>query len=119
MDTPELPTNPNNMPTEDELNMAMLAHLSALILGVVGPLIFWVVKKDESPYVDMVGKTALNFQISYLIYFFVAGLLSLVLIGLLFLLVLGPMWLVLVIVAAVKAKNGENYKPLLTIDFLK
>ncbi len=59
-----------------------LCHASAL-LGVflhfpghlLGPLIVWLMKRDDSPEIDAHGKEALNFQISMLIYNVVAGLL--------------------------------------------
>ena len=46
-------------PTEvkkDDMNMAMLAHLLAIFTGFLGPLIIWLIKKEDSPYVDRHGK---------------------------------------------------------------
>ncbi len=71
-------------------------HLSALLgfvgphlLNIVGPLIIWLIKKQDSPILDSVGKRVLNFQISYSLYGFVAitlfGLLWWVVIGFIFL----------------------------------
>ena len=60
--------------TSEEKNYAMLAHLLALaglILpfgSIIGPLVIWLIKKDESPFVDKNGKESLNFQISTTIY---------------------------------------------------
>jgi hypothetical protein len=59
--------------TADDRTWGMLAHLSSLIalalggLTFLGPLIVWLVKKDQSPFVDDQGKEALNFQIAVLI----------------------------------------------------
>ncbi len=104
---------------------AMLAHLSTLcaFVGVpfghiLGPLIVWLVKKDEFPFVDDQGKEALNFQISLTIYGIVSGILCIVLIGFVFLLVLFIMDLVLTIMAAVAANRGEYYRYPLTIRFI-
>ena len=66
----------------------ILCHASAL-LGVflhfpghlLGPLIVWLAKRDDSPEIDAHGKEALNFQISMLIYNVVAAIFCLVLIG--------------------------------------
>lgn len=97
-------------------------HLSALagfvIPGVghiLGPLIVWLIKRGDSPEIDAHGKEALNFQISVLIYNLVAGVLCLVLIGFALLLVLHILNVVFVIVAALKAGEGEMYRYPLTI----
>ena len=97
-------------------------HLSALagfvIPGVghiLGPLIVWLIKRGDSPEIDAHGKEALNFQISILIYNLVAGVLCLVLIGFALLLVLHILNVVFVIVAALKAGEGEMYRYPLTI----
>jgi hypothetical protein len=110
----------------DERLWAMVCHLAAfagLILPyvgfVVGPLIVWAIKKDEFPLVSDQGKESINFQISMLIYGAVAA--SLIVIGIGFLLV--PAWavaeIVLVIVAALAANNGEQYRYPLTIRFVR
>ncbi|HWM25151.1 MAG TPA: DUF4870 domain-containing protein [Chthoniobacterales bacterium] len=97
-------------------------HLGALagfvIPGVghiLGPLIVWLIKRGDSPEIDAHGKEALNFQISMLIYNLVAGVLCLVLIGFALLLVLHILNVVFVIVAALKAGEGEMYRYPLTI----
>ena len=110
-------------------NWALGAHLSALsgLVGVplgniVGPLVIWLVKRRDDPYIEHHAKEALNFNISILIYeifLIAAGLvLLIVLIGLLLLLaaaILGIVWLVFVIIAAVAASRGEEYRYPLTI----
>lgn len=113
----------------DARNMAMLAHLSALValvvgISVMGPLIVWLVKKDESAFIDAHGKEAVNFNLSVLIYG-VAGVVFSVAtlgIGLLVVLpvavVLFVAWFVLVIVAGIKASNGEHYRYPLTIRLI-
>jgi uncharacterized Tic20 family protein len=42
----------------------MLCHLSGLFLGFVGPLLFWLIKREQYPFVDDQGKEALNFHIT-------------------------------------------------------
>jgi uncharacterized Tic20 family protein len=66
------PDKPPYVPTEDERMWALIAHLSGLIAGMValpflGPLIVWLIKKDQSPFVGDQAKEALNFQIALLI----------------------------------------------------
>ncbi|MBU0468438.1 MAG: DUF4870 domain-containing protein [Candidatus Omnitrophica bacterium] len=112
--------------TKTERNWAMFCHLSALscFLGVpfgnvLGPLILWLVKKDELPVVDVEGKEALNFQLSMTIYTMVAFMLCFVFIGFLLIFPIIIANLVLVIVAAIKASNGDIYQYPLTIRFIK
>ena len=47
--------------------MAMLIHLLGIVTGFLGPLILWLVKKDESRFVDHHGKEAINFMLTALI----------------------------------------------------
>lgn len=103
--------------SEDETTWGMIAHLSALagltgipFANVLGPLIVWLTKKDEMPFVDQEGKEALNFQISVTVYIFVALLLCFVLIGFLLLPIIGIGSLVLTIIAGIKAKDGKHYE---------
>src|SRR5882724_11810652 len=53
-------------PDHDAKRTAVLAHLFG-IFSFVGPLIVWMIKKEEGPFVDDQGKEALNFQITVLI----------------------------------------------------
>ncbi len=100
-------------------------HLSALAgfvvpaLGhVFGPLIVWLIKRGDSPEIDAHGKEALNFQISMLLYNIVAGVLCLVLIGFVLLAVLHILNVVFVIIAAIKASEGEMYRYPLTLRLI-
>ena len=104
---------------------AMAAHLSTLCAyvgvpfgNILAPLIIWVIKKDEFPFVDDQGKEALNFQISLTIYGIIAGILCLILIGFVLLLILFIMHLVLTIMVAVAANRGEYYRYPLTMRFI-
>lgn len=96
---------------------AMICHLSGFLFYVIpmighilGPLVIWLIKKDEFAFVDDQGKEALNFQISFTIYTFIAGVLCLLMIGILLLPVLFITQIVLMIVAAIKANDGEHYR---------
>ncbi len=105
--------------TPDEKTMAMLAHLLALVSGFVGPLIIWLIKKDESDFVDDQGKEALNFGISITIYSFVAGLSLMVVIGILLMPAVGIFALVNIIRAAMAANKGERFRYPLCIRLIK
>lgn len=86
---------------------------------IIAPLILWLVKRADSPLLDRTGKEVLNFQISYTIYVAVAGVLCFVLIGLLILPVLFILWVVFMVIAAVKTSNGEEYRYPATIRLLQ
>ncbi len=86
---------------------------------IAGPLVLWLIKKDQNPLLDAHGKAALNFQISWLIYAIISGILIVVLIGIVLLPLVLLINLVLTIVGAVKASNGELYRYPLTIRFLQ
>ena len=108
--------------TSDARNWAMFCHLSAiaglLIPGIamfIGPLIIWLVKRDEHPFVDEHGKEALNFQISMLIYFVLLAPTLCILIGIVLLPALLVANVVFVVIASMKASNGETYRYPLTI----
>ena len=100
-------------------------HLSALAGFVIpafghilGPLLVWLIKRGDASEIDAHGKEALNFQISMLIYNLVAGVFCLVLIGFALLAVLHILNVVFVIIAALKASEGQIYRYPLTIRLL-
>jgi uncharacterized Tic20 family protein len=62
----------------DEKTMGLLAHLLGGITCIVGPLIIWLIKKDESPFVNDQGKEALNFQITILIGYVAATIIAMI-----------------------------------------
>lgn len=122
MSEPHFSASPERLPDEVR-HWALGAHLSAFVgawfaLAFLGPLVVWLLKREDHPFIDMHGKEALNFNLSLLIYLVVAGFLVIVGIGLLLLAAIGIAWLVLVIIAAVKAENGSMYRYPLTIRFV-
>ena len=112
-------------PGAEERNWAVgchLAALSGLVSGIgfiLGPLIVWLYKKDESAFVSDQGKEALNFQISMLIYFVAACALVFVLIGIPALVIFGIIDLVCIVMGAVKASEGVAYRYPLNLRLLK
>jgi uncharacterized Tic20 family protein len=99
--------------------IAALCHLSALIFGLFGPLVVWLIWRSEYPFVDKCGKEALNFNISYTFYIILATLLMVVLIGFILLPLVIGLWLIFIIAASVKASKGKYYRYPLTIRFIK
>jgi uncharacterized Tic20 family protein len=86
---------------------------------ILGPLIVWLAKRNDSPEIDEHGKESLNFQISMLIYNVIAGVLCLVLIGFVILAILHILNLVLVIIASIQASEGKFYRYPLAIRLIK
>lgn len=111
---------------DDACRTASLLHLSAL-LGLLGngigfilaPLVVWIVKRDDDPFIDDQGKEAVNFQITMTLAAIVAGLLIVVLVGLVLLPIVLIAMIVLPIVAAMRARDGEAYRYPFTIRFIK
>ena len=111
--------------SRDERMWGMFCHLSSLAAfvgvpfgNIVVPLILWLIKKDESSYVDYHGREVLNFQISITLYFLVCVPLMFVLIGIPLAIIITFADIVLTIVAGIKANDGEYYRYPLTIRFL-
>ena len=84
-----------------------------------GPFIVWLIKKDEYAFVNEQGKEALNFQISILIYIIITIPFIFILIGIPIMIAIGIFSLVMVIIAGIKANNGESFKYPLCISFIK
>lgn len=109
-------------PNAEQRTWAMFCHLAALsafftgIGMLLGPLIVWLIKKDEMPFVDDQGKEALNFNITMLLVAVVLGMFTLITLGIGALItvplgiLIGLVWLIVTIVAAIKANDGEYYR---------
>ncbi len=110
---------------ESERNWAMLCHLSAFagyffpFGGIIGPLICWLSKRDESSWVNINGKASLNFQLSILLYMILATPLCIIIIGIPIIVFLGVLEIVCIVIASIKASKGEWYKYPLSIPFIQ
>lgn len=96
--------------TSDERLFAALIYVLSFFTVFLGPLVIWIVKKDQSSFVDYHGREYFNFLISYTVYALVAGLLTFVLIGFLLLPIVGVAGFIFTIIAAIKAFEGEEYR---------
>jgi uncharacterized Tic20 family protein len=106
-------------PTQDDRTMAMLAHLLSIFAGFLGPLIIWLIKKDQSPFVDDQGKEALNFQLTLLIGYIVGIVTACFIIGYLLILVLWVLAIVFGIMGALAANKGTAYRYPFNIRMVK
>ena len=94
-------------------------HILCLVgFPIIGPLIIWLMKKDQSPYLDAQGRELLNFQISYFIYAMISFVLIAVLIGIVLLFAVGIASFVFTIIGLVKAADGKVYRFPLCIRML-
>jgi uncharacterized protein len=103
---------PLSTPTSDERVLGVLSHILAIVpgIGIFGPLVIWLIKKDESSFVEANAKESLNFQLTMLICFIVSWLLVFIIIGFFLLAALGITNVVLVIVATVKTSENKIYR---------
>tara|TARA_B100000963_G_scaffold184995_1_gene160786 strand:- start:376 stop:816 length:441 start_codon:yes stop_codon:yes gene_type:complete len=146
------------MTQNKENTNAFLIHISAFagfifpFGSIVTPLIVWQTLKDRSRFLDEQGREAVNFNISYSLYMFIASIIAIPLfIGSIFrnnhrhynldidfwsfdlgfdnlfgfvgfsslVGIIGLVYLALIILAAIKANKGEDYRYPLTIKFIK
>lgn len=127
-----LPEEPARVPEsapgrgKDERMWGMACHLSgAAILtcipfaNVLGPFIVWMLKRETYPFVDEEGKEAVNFQLTMFIGMVVGYVLTLVFIGWLILLAVVVVDLIFVLIASMKANEGESYRYPLTFRFIQ
>jgi len=107
--------------TNEQRTFALCSYLIPLVTSTtfIVPLIIWLLKKGEDVYVEKHAKESLNFQISYVIYAFVAWLSVFLVVGALLLPAVIIAYMVFSIVASVRAYKGEEYKIPLCIRFIK
>lgn len=117
------PDEPNTLssdpPSQDDRNLALIAHLSGCIgivagglLGFVGPLVIYLMKKDSSSYVATQAKEALNFQITLFLIAVVCFAIVVISCGFALPVVILPMVLQVVfgIIAALAVRDGSDYR---------
>ena len=109
-----VPLGQGTMSEKDERTFAMLAHILGIV-PLVGPLVIWIMKKDESPFVDDQGKESVSFQLVVLIAFAVSAVIAAIP-------WIGPcvssvLWsaigvgnIIMVILAGMKANEGVAYR---------
>jgi uncharacterized Tic20 family protein len=130
------------IPGKEVRNSAMFTHLAAfgsLVVpfgNILGPLIVWQIKKDQSEFVDENGKESINFQITYTIVIFVllglgagfaissgfrgfeGGIAISIVFFIAIIILYALMALVFVIIASIKASKGEMFRYPMSIRFI-
>ena len=106
--------------SDSDRNYGIAIHLSPLAgflfaPAILAPLVLWLVRKDESPFVDDHGREMVNVILSFIIYHFVAVI---TLIGIIALPALYVVGIVNLIRGAVAAGRGEHFRYPMTLRFL-
>jgi len=122
----DAPSATATVPSKEAKQFGMLCHITGLagLLTAgfgswIGPLVIWLLKKEEYPFVDDQGKEALNFQITCLIGFMIGVITTWLIIGFLIIAVVGALWLIYTIIAAVQASEGVTYRYPFSIRLIK
>ncbi len=107
--------------SQDDRTIAMLTHLSGIILSFIVPLIVWLINKDkpEKGFLIDQSKEALNFQITLLFGFIIGTILTVILIGALLNLILWIVCIIFSIIAGLAANRGEAYRYPFAIRLIK
>jgi uncharacterized protein len=116
--------------TQEERTWALASHIGSIVgawiaMAFLAPLAVLLIRGNSSPFVRHHAVESLNFQLSMLLYLIAGVLLSLLTLGLGLVvvvpvgIVLGVLWLVFVVIATIKASNGESYRYPITIRFVK
>jgi hypothetical protein len=113
------------VPDKEERTWGMSCHLIVFtgyiipFASIIGPLVIWMIKRDEMPFVDDQGKESLNFQITMMLAMIASGLLMFVLIGFVLIFVVVIFQFIMIIIASIKANEGVYYRYPLCIRLIK
>ena len=95
-------------PTDNDKNIATITHLGGILFSLIPALIVWLLKKDDSAYIAIQAKEALNFQITILIAQFAAWILLWLLIGFLLMPIIWILNIVLCVLAAASTSKWSS-----------
>jgi uncharacterized Tic20 family protein len=117
MDASTIPAARPGEPTSEERTVAMLAHLITFMSSFIGPLVIYLVKKDESVFIAEQAKEVLNFHLSVVIYAVLGVLSCFIFIGFVLLPALGVFVFIVTILGALSAYGGNRFRYPLCIRF--
>jgi uncharacterized Tic20 family protein len=107
---------PSYRPNQDERTIAILVHVLSIFFWIFPGLIFWLLKKDESPFIRDHALEAMNFQITLTILY---AILFISVVGWIFLWVPWLLQLIFCIIAAIKASDLKLFRYPLTLRLIK
>ena len=111
--------------SKDERTWAMLCHLSAflgLIIpfgNIIAPLVIWLIKSEDMPFVKEQGKESLNLQITLYLAGIACGLLMFIGVGFVLAWILAVYAFIVIIIASVKVNEGVHYRYPVALRFIK
>jgi uncharacterized Tic20 family protein len=99
-------------PSGDDRTMGILSHILTIVpgVGIFAPLVIYLIRKNDAPFVEANAKESLNWQITVILLYFIAGILAILLIGFLLLPIVWVLNLILVIIASIKASENKIYR---------
>ncbi len=106
-------------PSKDECNMALLTYILCLVTGFIGPLIIWLIKKDQSAFVNHQGKEVLNWCITMVLAYIACFILMFIVIGIFLMPILLLVHLIFNIMGAISASKGVAYRYPFALRLLK
>jgi len=113
------PTGLVSAESPDAKTMGMLCHLLAIFTWWIAPLVIWLIKKDQSPFVNQQGKEALNFELTMMIGVVAGFLTACILIGWVILLAVWVLNIVFGIISTITVNKGQPYRYPICIRFIK
>jgi uncharacterized Tic20 family protein len=114
------PSSPPSLrPSGDDKALIIICHLSSLLgVGIILPLIVYLIKKDEPGRTAAHAGEVLNFHLSLLVYALCAIPLVFIFVGIFIYIAIAVGSLVFAIIAAIKASEGVLYRYPFCIRFI-
>jgi len=115
------PPAPEGTASQEDRTIALITHLSGVVLSFIVPLIVWLIHRDkpDRAFLNDQAKEALNFQITIAIAFLACSVLTLIVIGMLLMPLVWLFNLIFCILAGIKANEGEAYRYPFTLRLIK
>lgn len=106
------PPSPSGAPSQEDKTLALLTHLSGIVLSFIVPLVIWLTNKDKADkgWLNDQAKEALNFQITIAIGYAICMVLAFIIIGGLLMPIVWLVNLIFCILAGMKANEGVAYR---------
>jgi uncharacterized Tic20 family protein len=105
--------------SQEDKNLAIIMWILNFFTSFIGPVLIWLMKKDESAYLNQQGKNCLNLIIFYSIYIVISTILIPIVISAIFLLVIGIATVAYNILGVIAYINRIDFRVPFTFKFLK
>ncbi len=114
-----MPDSTTLKPNQDDINLAVMMHVGGIFFNFIPSLVIYLAFADNKPWLKEEAKDALNFELTTMIYYFVAGILVFVAIGLLLLPLLWIGNVILTIFGVINVYSGKRANFPFVIKFLR